>query len=402
MKKGGKLEGDALSLSKGWKVERLGDVCEIDKIPNRKKNLPYVGLEHIESNTGKFIGSTEPQSVKSMTFNFSDKHVLYGRLRPYLKKVLLPDFEGHCSSEIFPLKVSNQLERGFLFHWLLSDETTEKINATSTGARMPRANMNAVLDFEIPIPPLPEQQRIVSVLDEAFASIAQAKSNAEQNLVNARELFESVLANMYESAGTHWEEKNLGDIASQMQTGPFGSTLHKSDYVANGIPVINPQNIVDGKIVPLQKMMVNQKTKERLSRYILQEKDIVLARRGEMGRCAIVEKEQAGWLCGSGSFVVRIKKEVNANYLVRYLSSAKVKLILQKGSVGTTMDNLNQGILSQVPVPFPPLAEQRAIVERLEALSAETGRLEEIYQQKVDALEELKKSVLGKAFEGLL
>jgi type I restriction enzyme S subunit len=169
-------------------------------------------------------------------------------------------------------------------------------------------------DVEINLPPLPEQQRIVSVLDEAFASIAQAKSNAERNLVNARELFETALAGMYESAGKHWEEKNLGDIASQMQTGPFGSTLHKSDYVTNGIPVINPQNIVDGKIVPLQKMMVSQKTKERLSRYILQEKDIVLARRGEMGRCAIVEKEQAGWLCGSGSFVVRIKKEVNANY----------------------------------------------------------------------------------------
>jgi type I restriction enzyme S subunit len=185
-----------------------------------------------------------------------------------------------------------------------------------------------------------------------------------------------------------------------MQTGPFGSTLHKSDYVANGIPVINPQNIVDGKIVPLQEMMISQKTKERLSRYILQEKDIVLARRGEMGRCAIVEKEQVGWLCGSGSFVVRIKKEVNANYLVRYLSSAKVKRILQKGSVGTTMDNLNQAILSQVPVPFPPLAEQRAIVGRLEALSAETKRLEGIYQRKVESLDELKKSVLQKAFEG--
>jgi len=207
---------------------------------------------------------------------------------------------------------------------------------------------------------------------------------------------------MYENAGEHWEEKNLGDIASEMQTGPFGSTLHKSDYVANGIPVINPQNIVDGKIVPLQKMMVNQKTKERLSRYILQEKDIVLARRGEMGRCAIVEKEQAGWLCGSGSFVVRIKKEVDANYLVRYLSSAKVKRILQKGSVGTTMDNLNQGILSQVPVPFPPLSEQRAIVGRLEALSAETKRLEGIYQSKLEALEELKKSVLARAFSGEL
>jgi type I restriction enzyme S subunit len=242
-------------MSKGWKVERLGDVCEIDNIPNRKKNLPYVGLEHIESKTGKFIGSTEPQNVKSMTFNFSDKHVLYGRLRPYLKKVLLPDFEGHCSSEIFPLKVSNQLDRRFLFHWLLSDETTEKINATSTGARMPRANMNYVLDFEIPIPPLPEQQRIVSVLDATFLSIAQAKSNAERNLVNARELFESYLHEIFETPGKNWETCPLdkyvkfidyrGHTPTKTQS---GMRLITAKNVKLGYLQRTPEEFVDPKI----------------------------------------------------------------------------------------------------------------------------------------------------------
>nr|MDQ3005581.1 restriction endonuclease subunit S [Chloroflexota bacterium] len=159
---------------------------------------------------------------------------------------------------------------------------------------------------------------------------------------------------------------------------------------------------VTPEIIPLQKMMINQKTKELLSRYILKEKDIVLARRGEMGRCAIVKKEQAGWVCGSGSFVIRIKKEVDANYLVRYLSSAKIKLVLQKGSVGTTMDNLNQGILSDLDIPFPPLAEQRAIVARLDVLSGETKKLEGIYQRKLESLEELRRVLLQRAFEGVL
>jgi type I restriction enzyme S subunit len=256
--------------------------------------------------------------------------------------------------------------------------------------------------LKIAYPDLPEQQRIVRLLDEAFAAIATAKANAEKNLVNAKGLFASASQEMYESAGKDWEEKKLGDLASEMQTGPFGSTLHKSDYVTNGIPVINPQNIVDGKIIPLQKMMVNEKTKQRLKRYILQEKDIVIARRGEMGRCAIVEKRQVGWLCGSGSFVIRIKKEVDANFLVRYLSSAKVRHILLKGSVGATMDNLNQGILAQIPVPFPPLVEQRAIVGQLDLLRLETHRLESIYQRKLAVLDELKKSLLHQAFDGEL
>src|ERR1039458_4819198 len=85
----------------GWVERKLGEVCEYDKTPNKRKDLPYIGLENIESNTGKFIGSYEAQQVKSNTFYFSDKHVLYGRLRPYLNKALIPDFEGHCSTEIF-------------------------------------------------------------------------------------------------------------------------------------------------------------------------------------------------------------------------------------------------------------------------------------------------------------
>lgn len=161
----------------GWEEKKLGEVCDFDKSPNGKNNLPYVGLEHIESNTGEFVGTTEPQLVKSLTFHFTSEHILYGRLRPYLNKVLLPTFEGHCSTEIFPIRTKQGLDRRFLFHWLLSDETVKKIDATSTGARMPRANMNAFLEFQIPLPPLPEQKRIVAILDEAFAGIAPRKGN---------------------------------------------------------------------------------------------------------------------------------------------------------------------------------------------------------------------------------
>ena len=123
-------------MTKGWQTKTLGEVCAFDKAQGIHRALPYVGLEHIESHTARFIGSAEPQAVKSSTFRFSDAHVLYGRLRPYLNKALAPDFDGHCSTEIFPLKPSSELSREYLLYWLLADGTCERINATCTGARM--------------------------------------------------------------------------------------------------------------------------------------------------------------------------------------------------------------------------------------------------------------------------
>src|SRR5258707_967230 len=102
-----------------WQIKALGEVCLVDKCQGIHRNLPYVGLEHIESNTGRFVGSTESVSVRSSTFKFSPEHLLYGRLRPYLNKVMLPDFMGHCSTEIFPLRPRAGLLREFLQYWFL-------------------------------------------------------------------------------------------------------------------------------------------------------------------------------------------------------------------------------------------------------------------------------------------
>lgn len=176
-----------------WQEKKLGDVCEYDKTQNTRKDLPYVGLEHIESNTGRFLGLLKPQTVKSSTFFFTKAHVLYGRLRPYLNKVLLPDFDGHCSTEIFPIKVSKELDRRFLFYWLTLSETVKKIDSTWTGARMPRANMNLVIDFEFHLPPLKEQHTIVKVLDRLSEETRRLKYSYEQKLSGLEELKKSIL-----------------------------------------------------------------------------------------------------------------------------------------------------------------------------------------------------------------
>ena len=209
-------------------------VLEPDLSTHFRRGLPYVGLENIESQTGQFIGSTDPLEVKSTTFKFTPEHLLYGRLRPYLNKAMLPDFAGHCSTEIFPVKPYSCLLREFLQYWFLREETVKQIDATSTGARMPRANMNAVLDFEFLLPPLPEQQRIVAILDEAFDGIATAKANAEKNLQNARALFESHLQSVFAQRGDGWVEKRLVEVSKEFGRGKSKHRPRNEPSLYNG------------------------------------------------------------------------------------------------------------------------------------------------------------------------
>ncbi len=178
----------------GWVESKLGEVVELDKTLHKPNNaLPYVGMEDIESDTGNFIGSKEPRKVKSSTFHFNDSHVLYGRLRPYLNKVLLPDFEGHCSTEVFPLLPSLNLDRNFLFYWLTLNSTKEKINATCTGARMPRANMNDVLTFDFSYPSLNIQKIIVENLKELSKETQRLEALYQRKIACLDELKKSLL-----------------------------------------------------------------------------------------------------------------------------------------------------------------------------------------------------------------
>jgi len=188
------LQGVFENKGAGWEEKTLKKVCEYEKTPHNKSDLPYVGLEDIQSNSGLFIGTFEPKSVKSTTFRFTNEHVLYGRLRPYLNKVLLPDFEGHCSTEIFPIKPKKDvLDRTYLFHWLIATETMKKINATWTGATLPRANMNTVLDFKLVVPPFKTQRTIVQKLDALNAETKKLESIYQQKINDLEELKKSVL-----------------------------------------------------------------------------------------------------------------------------------------------------------------------------------------------------------------
>ena len=185
-------------------------------------------------------------------------------------------------------------------------------------------------------------------------------------------------------------------------TGPFGSTLHRSDYVDNGIPVINPANIYDGLILPTK--MVSEDTRKRLSSYVLHSGDFIIGRRGEMGRAAIISAAEEGWLCGTGCFFSHTTSAIEKPFWKLYFDSSAVINQLEANAVGTTMKNLNLTILDSLLFPLPPLAEQRRIVERVNELMPlveEYGELEDAREALDAALPgRLRKSVLQLAVRG--
>ena len=389
-------------MREGWRVARLGGVCSFEKEQNIHVGLPYVGLENIESGTGRFLGAENSVSVKSATFRFTAAHVLYGRLRPYLNKVLLPEFEGHCSTEIFPILAGREVLREYLFHWLSTDATVNLIDATSTGARMPRANMNAVLDFEIPVPPLPEQRRIVSILDEAFEAIATAKANTERNLRNARELFEGHHQAVLERAGEGTAYERLGDFAS-FRNG-INYTKQSRGRTVRIIGVKDFQNhfwaplddldsvTLDGDLSPADRVA---------------EGDILAVRSNGnpalIGRCMTVGRV-ADQVTHSG-FTIRItvrREKAFPSYVCQFMRSRAVRRKLIDGGNGLNIKSLNQGMLSEIIVPLPTIAMQQKAVAGIEQMAIETSCLADVVARKLSALDELKKSLLHQAFSGVL
>lgn len=360
-------------------IVKFGDVCSLDRVHNKGAALPYVGLEDIASGESRFIGNLEPKKVQSSTFRFTSEHILYGRLRPYLNKVYLPDFDGHCSTEIFPIRPTPDADRRYLYYWLSMESTVKEIDRTSTGARMPRANVNAILEFPIPAPPLAEQRRIVAILDEVFDGLATATDIAEQNLHNARDLFNSYLSFIFEKS---WATRALGDICENLDS--RRTPVTKRDRKPGNIPYYGASgavDYVDGFIFDEDLLLVS----EDGANLVMRTYPIAFSIAGK------------SWV-NNHAHVLRFPDLASQKFVEHYLNSVSLAPYVN----GMAQPKLNQKALNSIPVPWPELDCREKAVARLEGLTAQMERLRETYEARITALAELKQSILQKAFAGEL
>lgn len=392
-------------MKKNWEIKKLGDICDFFAGYTPKQNelsdlgdIPYFKVSDMNRDGNElFMSETELYAVSPKKIIPKDSIVFPkngGAVFTNKKRILSQDSVIDLNSE--GLFHKDYIDVMFLYYFLQLIDLKDY----SKGAALPTIDMTALKNVSINVPPLEEQKRIVKILDEKFEQLESLKTNAQINLQNTKDLFQSQLAKAF--SNTTWEKKRLGDVC-EIITGPFGSSIHKTDYVPNGVPMINPQSIVDGNIIPLEKCLVSENAAKNLERFKFIENDIVIARRGEMGRCAVIRKENENWLCGTGSFIIRSdSRKVNPDFLQTVLSSKESKQKLEKESIGATMSNLNQGILGNFEIPLPPLPEQKRIVEELDTLSEKVRQLQEIYTKQIANCDELKQSYLQKAFEGEL
>jgi type I restriction enzyme S subunit len=294
------------------------------------------------------------------------------------------------------------LDSDFLHYLLISQEYKKRLLSTGEeGGSTRQAITKAQLqDFVIEFPEsLPEQQRIVALLDEAFAGLATAKANAERNLLNAGEVFEAHLEAVIGSKQEGWEEKTLGELCTIARG---GSPRPISEYLTTEPNGVNWVKISDATLSGKYIYKTAQAIKpEGVSRSrMVNEGDFILSNSMSFGRPYIMRTSGCihdGWLVLSG-----YAPSLEQDYLYYVLGSGLVYPQFDYLAAGSTVRNLNIELASRVVLPVPPKEIQRAIVKRVECLSAETQRLTHLYEGKLAALEELKKSLLQEAFNGEL
>jgi len=397
-------------MKKGWELKKIGDVCEViagqspeGKYYNKKGNgLPfYQGKKDFEE---KFLG--EPTTWTTNVTKEAQQGDILMSVRAPVGPVNFATGKICIGRGLAAIRASKLIDKEFLFYFFLKHESEIVGNA---GAVFSSINKAQIESIELPLPPLPEQQRIVSVLDEAFASIAQAKSNAERNLVNARELFEAVSKEVLDTNRKGWEEKKLGDkdIIEIIDNDRGVNYPKKSDFHPEGYCLfMNTKNVRPDGFDFTTTMFITEKKDKALGKGKLSRNDVVMTTRGTIGNLGVYNDEVPfeQIRTNSGMLIFRPNtKHIVPEFLFEVLRSGTIKAQIKKHVSGAAQPQLPIKTLVNFSFHLPKsLAEQRAIVGRLEALSAETKRLEEIYRQKIVSLEELKKSVLSTAFGGEL
>ncbi|MHA6509506.1 restriction endonuclease subunit S [Tessaracoccus sp. Y1736] len=261
------------------------------------------------------------------------------------------------------------------------------------GATMQHVNRGEFLATKIPLPSLTEQRRVATILDQADA----LRTKRRQTLALLDDLGQAVFLDMFGDPVKHgsYPLMRLGEVAD-IQIGPFGSLLHREDYVEGGVPLINPMHIVGGLIAPDPSYSIPSDMADTLTLYRIREGDVVMGRRGEMGRCAVAAPEHAGMLCGTGSLIVRPRiGYASPIYLWAALRQPSVKSMLERRALGATLPNLNASIVKDIALAIPPMAAQERFEHRLLRVSAHRDDLEESDW----SLQLLVKALQGRAYD---
>lgn len=383
-----------------WEMVRLGDVGKVitGNTPP-KKNKEYYDSFDIPFFKPNDFKNDEVTTLSITTEFISEQARNKARILPpnsilvtcigTIGKVGITVHECSFNQQINAIIPNNNCISVYLGYAIFHKR--QYLESIANAPVVPIINKTNFSDVKIPLPPLEIQQKIAATLDTAAALLKLR----QQQLAELDALIQSVFYQMFGDPVRNekgWQIKPINEF-STVRIGPFGSLLHVSDYIENGFPLVNPAHINNGNIEPDLKLTLTDDKFAELEKYIMKKNDIVVGRRGEIGRCAVVEKE--GYLCGTGSMFIRVKQDYLPVVLQRILSSKSIRKKLLNQSVGVTMKNLNSSTISNLEVPMIPLSLQTqfaAIVQKIDQQKA-------LVQQSIDETQTLFDSLMSQYFD---
>ena len=412
-------------MKEGWEIKSLEEVCTFLNGLWTGKKPPYQTVGVIRNTNFTKDGKLDDSEIVYLDVEqsqFAKRKLHFGDIileksgggpkQPVGRVVLFDKVDGDFSFSNFTSAIriakNQEINHSYLHQFLIFmyvSGVTESMQSHSTGIR--NLKFEDYKSIQIPLPPLPEQQRIVSIIDEAFEAIEKAIENTQKNLQNTRDLFESYLDSLFENGGEGWEMKKLIDICnskSDIVGGPFGSNLKVEDYIDSGVPILRLQNIGKGYFINKGIKYISETKSEELKYHSFKSGDIALAKLGiPIGKTCIIPQDfQTGIVVAD---VVRIRPNfriVRVEYLNYFLNSKYSVSQLTKNITGSTRPRVNIVDVREIDIPLPSITQQEIIVADIAKIELQTQTIESKYQQKLRDLEELKKSVLNKAFAGEL
>jgi type I restriction enzyme S subunit len=376
-------------MKAGWQTKRLGDVATLQRgfdLPTQDRvNGGYqvvsssgvIDTHHKSAVRGPGVATGRSGSIGNVFFIEED-------FWPLNTVLYVKDFNGN--------------DPRFVFHLLKKFD----LKRFATGAGVPTLNRNFVHDELVNVPPLTEQQRVVGILDEAFDGIATAKANAEKNLQNARALFESHLESVFSKRGDGWVEKTLDDIA-KVKGGKRVPKGYKLLSEPTKFPYLRVTDFNDSGSIDMDCLRyVSAEVQREIKNYVIYSNDLYISIAGTIGKTGIIPDELDGANLTENACRLVFEPGISNRYV--YYFTLTSDFIEQTGQNTRTaaQPKLALSRLSTTRLRVPKFSEQESLADRFDALREETQRLESIYQQKLAALDELKKSLLDQAFSGQL
>lgn len=381
-----------------WPLVRLGDVVAIDTrmvAPESiREGTSYIGLESIGA------GGAIDESVmvaagelKSAKFAYDERHILFGKLRPNLGKVARPSKVGVCSTDILPLLPSEKLDRNYLAHFLLTPASIALAASRTSGANLPRLTGGVLKTFEIPLPPLPEQRRIASILD-AVDSLRVARRKA---LREVNRLPGEVFDQLFGPEVLNVPICDLGDLVAEGTSVTYG-IVQAGPEAPGGVPYIRTGDIVEGGIRLAGLRLTSPEIASRFPRSTVRAGEIVMSIRATVGTTALVPEELDGANLTQGTARIAPGPNLEAVYLLGFLRSRQAQAWIRAQVKGATFREITLGRLRELPVPVPHRDLQRRYVRDFELIQSAKCA----HESQLVKLDELFASLQYRAFRGEL